>query len=115
MDMTNEELQALFELRASKVKMDPRGFWDCNKIVYWNDMIPRLLALYEIMLEIQARYPKDDICKYPGSYEPKLLPVLKALAGKQEDADAASGTDAATQVAGTPGLARAVRRGSRRD
>lgn len=72
-DLTNEEIQALFNMRASKVKLDPKGFWDCNKIVYWHEMIPLLMDLYEVMLEIQSRYPKSEICKYLGAFD--LLPV----------------------------------------
>lgn len=78
-DMTNEELQGLFELRASKVKLDPKGFWDDNRIVYWSTMIPVLASLYEIMLEIQSRYPASEML-YEGEarfWEP-LLPVPEA-------------------------------------
>ncbi len=72
-NLTNEELQLLFNHRASKVQLDPKGFWECDKIVYWSVMIPILMDLYEIMLEIQARYPRDEIMKYPGAFD--LLPV----------------------------------------
>jgi hypothetical protein len=76
--LTNEELQAVYELRASKVKLDPKGFWDDNKIVYWNAMIPLLLALHEVLLEIQARYPHSEIVgRYTdgGAYFDRLLPL----------------------------------------
>src|SRR4051794_14757158 len=66
-DLTNEELQALFDLRASRVQLDPKGFWDNDKIVYWNAMIPKLRGLYLIMLEIQARYPKAEIYDYQST------------------------------------------------
>src|SRR2546423_870118 len=75
--LTNEELQQLFELRANKIKLDPKGFWDNNKIIYWGEMMPRLMALYEVMLEIQSRYPKEEIIKYNliGPYFNQLLPL----------------------------------------
>lgn len=72
-NLSNEELQSLFELRAAKIKLDPKGFWDCNKTVYWHSMIPLLMDLYEIMLEIQSRYPKEEITRYPNAFD--LLPV----------------------------------------
>lgn len=86
LSLNNEELQQLFELRASKVKLDPKGFWDDNRIVYWDDMIPRLQALYEVMLEIQARYPWYEITGGKELFEKlswgsrfrRMLPLLEA-------------------------------------
>jgi hypothetical protein len=69
--LSNEELQQLFELRSSKIKVDPKGFWDNNQIVYWNEMIPKLDDLYEVLLEIQSRYPKSEIY----ANDSRLLPV----------------------------------------
>lgn len=76
-DLTNEELQMLFELRVSKIKIDPKGFWDDNKTIYWNQMFEPLMKLYEVLLEIQARYPKKEICEYghEGPYFDKLIPL----------------------------------------
>lgn len=77
-ELSNEELRQLFDLRATKVfdKLDPRGFWENNKIVYWNTMIPIIAALYETMLEIQSRYPKEEIDgSMGGPYFDQLLPL----------------------------------------
>ena len=78
-ELTNEELRQLFDLRAKKIyeELDPKGFWENNKIVYWHGMIPTLEALYEVMLEIQSRYPKNEIVKYSehGPYFNQLLPL----------------------------------------
>jgi hypothetical protein len=74
-ELSNEELQALFEMRSSKVKIDPKGFWDNNKIVYWEMMWPKLMELYEVMLEIQSRYPKSEIKEYWLEHH-RLLPQL---------------------------------------
>lgn len=59
-NLTNEEIQILFELRASKIKLDPKGLWDdIRKVACWS-MISPMKALYEMMLEIQARYPQRE-------------------------------------------------------
>lgn len=79
-ELTNEELQSLFELRASKIKLDPKGFWNNERIVYWADMIPKLADLYLVMLEIQSRYPEKEM--YPE--KPNLLPV-NGFIGTNED------------------------------
>lgn len=71
-ELSNEELQLLFNSRAAKIKLD-ETFWDSDKTLYWNDLIPKLKALYEIMLEIQARYPKKEIEE--GDYFFTLLPL----------------------------------------
>lgn len=70
-DLTNEELQQLYELRASKIKLDPEGFWGNLRIVYWRQTIPRIDDLYEVLLEIQSRYPKSEIY----ADDKNLLPV----------------------------------------
>jgi hypothetical protein len=77
-ELTNEELQALFNLRASKIQLDPKGIWEDNRIVScWSSMIKSLEALYDIMLEIQARYPKSEVSKDNGrgAYFQNLLPL----------------------------------------
>lgn len=80
-NLSNEELRALFDLRAQKVRdnLDPKGFWENNRIVYWSAMIPLLLSLYEIMVEIQARYPKREIYGSEGReyLNAELLPLLE--------------------------------------
>lgn len=72
--LTNEELQLIFDLRAAKVKLDPKGFWDDNRLVSWFDMPKLLESLYEVMLEIQSRYPQREI--YQGMKG--ILPILEA-------------------------------------
>ena len=75
--LTNEELNQLFKLRASKIgnQLGSHGFWDNNKIVYWEQYRPLLIELYEVMLEIQSRFPKDKV--YTG--KTKYLPVMEIL------------------------------------
>jgi hypothetical protein len=76
--LTNEELQVLFEFRCSKVKLDPKGFWDDVRSVYWGEMIDKLHDLYELMLEIQSRYPKVEVIGKSGSNFDKMLPLDEA-------------------------------------
>ena len=83
--LSNEELRALLDIRAKKVHdtLDPKGFWECNQIVYWSAMFAPLLDLYEVMMEIQARYPFDEIGKYVeegkgGAYFTRMIPIPNA-------------------------------------
>lgn len=87
MSLTNEELRSLFEMRAKKVEqhIDPNGFWDCNQIIYWNDMFEPLAALFEVMLEIQSRYPYEEVMgRDPtngrgGPFFTRMLPLANML------------------------------------
>jgi hypothetical protein len=76
--LTNEELRAVYDVRAAKLReaLEPKGLWDDVRIVYWGSMIPRMQELYEVLLEIQSRYPKNEICREldTGFYK-ELLPV----------------------------------------
>ena len=87
-NLSNEELQALFEIRAAKIKLDPKGLWDDNKMVSCWGLPAALMDLYEIMLEMQARYPKEEICKYADIKDGRvraskdLLPVPEKWANK---------------------------------
>jgi len=73
-DLTNDELALLFEYRAKAVASELKGhvFWDSRFIVYWDKFIRLQDELYEVMLEIQSRYPKAEVKEYM-----RLLPVLQ--------------------------------------
>lgn len=80
MHLTNEELKMLFEMRVDKVIGGiPLTYWENDLIISPDYAIKNLGALYEVMLEIQARYPKEQVIGNHGSgngpYFDKLLPV----------------------------------------
>jgi hypothetical protein len=70
--LTNEELARIFEMRAKAVFffLEKHVWWDSNRQVYWDKSIPLLNSLYETMLEIQSRYPGQEVREYMD-----LLPV----------------------------------------
>lgn len=70
--LTNDELCQLFEMRAKAVADKLRGhiFWESNRIVYWSAFSNLQARLYEVMMEIQSRYPEKEY------FDP--LPVAEA-------------------------------------
>jgi hypothetical protein len=73
-NLTNDELSLLFKLRADEVADSLKGheFWDDNRIVYWNKFILLQDRLFEVMMEIQSRYPAKEVRDYQ-----RLLPVME--------------------------------------
>ncbi len=76
-NLSNEELRAIYDIRAAKVHyhLKPEGFWDNNQIIYWNSMMPAMTDLYEVLMEIQARYPISEVGKH--GFDDRLLPVME--------------------------------------
>jgi hypothetical protein len=62
-DLTNSELTLLFQRRAKELAeaLDGHIFWDNECIVYWNTFIKLQDYLYEVMMEIQSRYPAKEV------------------------------------------------------
>lgn len=81
-ELDNTELQALFVLRSSRIAAELNGhqFWDNPRIVYWNKFLILQADLYEVMLEIQRRYPKDEIKGYE-----LLLPLPNTQMWRERD------------------------------
>jgi len=74
-NLTNTELAMLFKLRAAEVEEALTGhvWWDCNKTVYWSRFMTLQDRLYEVMMEIQSRYPAREVREYN-----ELLPVKES-------------------------------------
>jgi hypothetical protein len=73
-NLTNTELSLLFKLRADEIAKDLDGhvFWEDARIVYWDRFIDLQDALFEVMLEIQSRYPASEVKEWN-----RLLPVVE--------------------------------------
>lgn len=73
-DLTNDELVLLFRKRAKEVadELDGHSFWDSEFIVYWGQFIKLQDYLYEVMMEIQSRYPADEVKNLS-----RMLPVME--------------------------------------
>lgn len=72
-NLTNEELAVLFKVRAAKIAelLEPHTFWSNNRIVYWSQFAPLQEDLYEVMLEIQSRYPSKEYFRALPVAEPR--------------------------------------------
>jgi hypothetical protein len=73
-DLTNSELTLLFQRRAKELAeaLDGHVFWDNECIVYWSTFIELQDYLYEVMMEIQSRYPAKEVNEHM-----RLLPVME--------------------------------------
>lgn len=73
-DLTNNELVLLFRARAKELADELEGhtFWDSRFIVYWIRFIELQDYLYEVMMEIQSRYPEREVKEHM-----RLLPVME--------------------------------------
>jgi len=73
--LTNSELVLLFRKRAAIVAEDLDGhvLWGSNFHIYWDRMMALQDQLYEIMMEIQSRYPAREITE---DYD-RTLPVME--------------------------------------
>ena len=73
-DLTNTELSLLFAKRAEDIRSKLKGhiWWDSSFITYWNKFLDLQDVLYEIMLEIQSRYPEHEIKSYH-----RILPAVE--------------------------------------
>lgn len=71
-NLSNEELAELFKIRAKKIStgLKTHTMWDNNQIIYWSLYMKLQADLYEVMLEIQARYPANEVAHWQ-----QLLPV----------------------------------------
>lgn len=71
-ELDNTELALLFKHRAEAVHdaLNGHTFWSDDQTVYWSRFTPLQDDLFEIMLEIQSRYPKKEACG-------RLLPVME--------------------------------------
>lgn len=81
-DLTNSELVLLFRKRAEAVaeELDGHSFWDSRFIVYWNTFIELQDKLYEVMMEIQSRYPEKEVKGWA-----RTLPVMEPREMKEFD------------------------------
>lgn len=73
-NLTNDELAQLFRLRAKVVadNLDGHSFWDDDRIVYWPKFTLLQDRLFEVMMEIQSRYPQKEVRDHH-----RLLPVME--------------------------------------
>lgn len=72
--LTNSELAMLFQKRANAVAEDLDGhvWWESPFLVYWNQFIELQDKLYEVMMEIQSRYPATEVKEFY-----RTLPVVE--------------------------------------
>ncbi len=73
-DLTNSELGLLFRKRSDTIAAALDGHTPTQGTDYtsWTQFISRQDALYEIMLEIQSRYPAEKVKE-----NMRLLPVVE--------------------------------------
>ena len=74
-DLTNTELSLLFKHRSEKISSELEGhsFWESPHIVYWSRFDTLQESLFEVMMEIQSRYPKEEFFTALPVLEPKDL------------------------------------------
>jgi hypothetical protein len=78
--LTNDELALLFRKRAADVadNLDGHSMWESKYTVYWTQFTALQDKLYEVMMEIQSRYPRSDVREYHRTLpvmEPRQLPT----------------------------------------
>jgi len=73
-DLTNSELTLLFNRRADAITkaLDGHAMWNSSFIVYWPRFLELQDKLYEVMMEIQSRYPEKEVREYM-----RILPVME--------------------------------------
>ena len=76
-DLTNSELVLLFKKRADAVakELDGHSLWNSPFLVYWSKFMDLQDSLYEVMMEIQSRYPAREISDWS-----RTLPVIEPRA-----------------------------------